>query len=199
MAYFNNKKVITEPLPIPVDPPYVPPAPPTPPTPQPGGAASVVHPTHTGNYNMSLYTNYSNNNVLNKNIVKIVDITDIALKDDTSIEDPVMIIETTADLTNCNYAYVDEWDKYFYITNIELIPGGLHRLYMHVDVLMTYADEIKNIPATIERNETNYNQYINDGTYISDSREFITCVNFSNGFNDSGEFILITAGGVPTL
>lgn len=199
MAYFNNKKVITEPLPIPVDPGYVPPTPPTPPAPDPGGTATVVHPAHSGNITMSLYTNYSNDNVLNKNIVKITDINNIALKQNTSLEDPEMIIETSSDLTNCNYAYIAEWDKYFYINNIDLMPGGLHRLSMHVDVLMTYADEIRNIPATIERSQSVYNQYINDGTFVSDSREFVSVVNFNTGFNDTGEFILITAGGIPTI
>ena len=199
MAYFNNKKVITEPLPIPVDPGYVPPTPPTPPTPEPGGNAEVTHPAHSGNIKMTLYTNISNDNVLNKNITKICDITSISLKQSTSLENPVMIIDTTYDLTNCNYAYVEEWDKYFYINNIDLMPGGLYSLSMHVDVLMTYASEILNIPATIERSQNEYNPYINDGTYVSDSREFVSVVNFNTGFNDTGEFILITAGGIPTI
>ena len=38
--------------------------------------------------------------------------------------------------------------------------------------------------------------YLNDGSFVSMEKEYITSKNFPQGFLDDGEFILITAGGI---
>lgn len=68
---------------------------------------------------------------------------------------------------------------------------------MHVDVLMSYKEQIKQLPVIINKQQDikNSNLYLNDGSYVIDSRSYNTILNFSGGFNDEGKFILITAGG----
>ena len=53
------------------------------------------------------------------------------------------------------------------------------------------------MPAIIDKqqNEGHSNLYLNDGSYVIDSRSYNTILNFSGGFNNGGKFILITAGG----
>ena len=63
---------------------------------------------------------------------------------------------------------------------------------------MTYAAEIRKNYAIVDKVE-NYGaayKYINDGSFINTNRMDQSIINFANGFNDNGEFILITAGGM---
>ena len=63
---------------------------------------------------------------------------------------------------------------------------------------MTYAAEIRKNYAIIDKVENfgvAYN-YINDGSWVNTNRMNQSIINFANGFNDNGEFILITAGGM---
>lgn len=93
-----------------------------------------------------------------------------------------------------NYAYIPAFSRYYFINKIESYRTGLFILTMSVDVLETYKTEIKGMLAIIDKNETVGNNYFNDGSFVLDSRAYNQIINFSNGFNDNGEFILITAG-----
>ena len=68
-----------------------------------------------------------------------------------------------------------------------------------IDSINTSVTEINNTIAAIVDKVENYGAaytYINDGSFISTNRMDQSIINFANGFNDSGEFILITAGGM---
>lgn len=71
---------------------------------------------------------------------------------DMSILQPVLIIEYNANFVNANYAYIDELKRYYYITNIELTSGNRMKLYLTVDVLMSFADDIEKAFITVLRN-----------------------------------------------
>ena len=96
--------------------------------------------------------------------------------------------------TAYNYAYIPAFNRYYFINKIEAYRTGLFILTMSVDVLETYKTEIKGMLAIIDKNETVGNNYFNDGSFVLDSRAYNQIINFSNGFNDNGKFILITAG-----
>ena len=196
MAYFNNKKVITEPLPIPDTPGYIPPSPPTPPTPEAGGSAIVVHPSHTGSYTLNLYTNTSDNNVLSKTISLVSSISNIAWKENTSIVDPVILIESSTDLTGCNYAEIPAFGRYYYINNIEVMPGDLYALYLHCDVLMSYSDQLASCSGVVRRQESLYNMYINDSEFKVEQKSDKKTLMFSNcPFSKNNQFYIAVSGG----
>ena len=105
------------------------------------------------------------------------------------------VVEIAAsDPTAYNYAYISDFGRYYYITGIESVRTGLVRVYMHVDVLKSFDSAIRANNALIDKQNTAGNVYLNDGTWKHEAREFYTIETFPNGFNDSGEYILITAG-----
>ena len=53
----------------------------------------------------------------------------------------------------CNYAYIEEFHRYYYITNITSIHNNVWQLTMRVDVLMSYKSDIYNLKALVVRNE----------------------------------------------
>lgn len=95
----------------------------------------------TSDDNRRLYKSY--NTIDSVNAVVVLDM---------SILQPVLIIEYNANFVNANYAYIDGLKRYYYITNIELTSGNRMKLYLTVDVLMSFADDIKRAFITVLRN-----------------------------------------------
>ena len=96
---------------------------------------------------LKIYNNNSNTNVLNKNIT-LVDTLEFNLIKDISILQPVLILKN---YSSGNYCYIKKFDRYYYITDIRVLNGGLYQLHLDVDVLMTYKDVIKTNPITTHR------------------------------------------------
>ena len=96
---------------------------------------------------LQIYNNNSNTNVLNKNIT-LVNTLDFSLKIDNSILQPVLILKN---YSSGNYCYIEKFKRYYYITDIKLLTGGLYQLQLDVDVLMTYKDEIMTKPITTHK------------------------------------------------
>ena len=93
-----------------------------------------------------------------------------------------------------NYAYIPEFNRYYYLGDPTAYRANLVLLPLSVDVLMSFRDEILANEAIIDKQHTDGSTYLNDGSWLHESREFYTIKSFSNGFNNNGEYILITAG-----
>ena len=143
---------------------------------------------------ISLYKNISENNVLTKNITNIKSDINVTLKENTSVIKPVFILSNdNIDLTT-NYLYCENLGRYYYIDNITLLRGNLLSLECSVDVLMSFADDIKNADVLILNSESLANPYLASTVWRNDVRQNTEIRNFNNGFNDNPQFILITAG-----
>ena len=145
---------------------------------------------------LTLYYNSSERRVIGKSLQSVGVVTGV-LKGDTSILNPTFILETNNNyLSDINYLYWQEAGRYYFIDDILLMTGGRTALVCTVDVLESFKDGIKGQTAVIDKQEsrTTTNLYINDGSFIDTEQTFNEIINFSNGFNDTGEFILINAG-----
>ena len=141
------------------------------------------------------YKYESPNNFINKTLTGETIYTG-ALGDESSVLDPVFEIETASNLANVNYCWIEEFNRYYYITNIVSVTDKLWRIYCHVDVLMTYKPIILGHEATIARQEELYNLYLNDGnTFKVSQKRRIQQKEFPNGFTDNS-YVLILAGDV---
>ena len=96
---------------------------------------------------LKIYNNNSNTNVINKNIT-LVDTLNFNLKADNSILQPILILKN---YSAGNYCFIKEFNRYYYITDIRVLNGGLYQLQLEVDVLMTYKDEIMTKPITTQK------------------------------------------------
>lgn len=140
------------------------------------------------------YKNYSEKNHLDKDITQMGDDISGTLRDDCSIINPVIKIEafTGFDITSCNYAYIVEFNRYYFINNIRCI-GKLFELDMHVDVLSTYKDEIRANKAVVSRQEKRYNLYLQDGNFKTYAFPHMQVEQFPSGF-DAFNLILSVSG-----
>lgn len=146
---------------------------------------------------ITLYTNESEKNKLEKTITNSI-LLEGNLRDESSIINPIILISSNKeDIPYMyNYAYVPAFGRYYFITDIESVRTGIWRVSMHVDVLMSYKEQIKNLNVIINNSEeTGANNYLSGNQWITNVKNTTNIVNFPNGLNDNGEFILITAGG----
>lgn len=143
-------------------------------------------------FNIDLQHNNSDTNLLNKNITTLATVTGV-LKDKTSILRPTIVFEGSLP-TGCNYMHIAEFNRYYYVDDISCVNGSFFEISAHVDVLKTYANEIRACRAIVARQESNWNLYVDDGTFKTYQNDVMLLKKFDTGFNTS-EFVLAVAGG----
>lgn len=140
-------------------------------------------------YNSSDETNKINKTLLNEIVLNGT------LRDETSVLNPIILIEAN-NLTQYNYCYIPLFKRYYFIKDITVVRNKLFRLFLDIDVLMSYKNDILNLDCIVNKQENNSTPYINDNSRIYENRNFSSIINYKNGFDDDGNFILLTAGGI---
>ena len=108
---------------------------------------------------INFYNSKIKKNEINKTLGNPI-VKTCSLKNGSSIEDPVLYMEHDASLFACNYVYIPDFGRYYFVAGRELVE---HTEYItcHVDVLKTFADDIKASKGTATRSNF-YNRNIPD-------------------------------------
>lgn len=145
-------------------------------------------------FSIHLMVNSSSKEVLDKSLSTIRTVTG-TLREGTSIIDPIIKIEgDLSEFTKCNYMFIPEFGRYYYVTNIKSVLNNIVEFTAHVDVLTTYRDEIRSNVAIIHRQENDWNLYLNDGVFKVYQNPMVLTKKFPAGFT-THEFVLAVAGG----
>lgn len=118
----------------------------------------------------------------------------VDIKEDSSISDPVILINTDAAIYSYNYMYIPLFGRYYYIKDKVSVNNNLWEIYAHVDVLQTYADDILLNSGVIKRQEYAYNLYLDDPEFKSYNKERIQTLKFPQGFSKALKYILAVNG-----
>lgn len=116
------------------------------------------------------------------------------LKSETSVVRPEILIEIE-NPSRFNYAYIPEFNRYYFINDITSVNNNLWRISMNVDVLESFKTEILSQNCIIEKSTLGFDLYLPDENLVTLVKTKTDIVNFPSGLLDTGEFILITAGG----
>ena len=149
-------------------------------------------------FTVTLYNNLSPVEKIGKDLQPGVNLTGCTLKDSTSVINPIIRIKSSdAGITTYNYMYISELHRYYFIDDIVSINNGIWEISGHVDVLETYKNDILGNNVIIENTEqTGRNMYLfDDNVFKVNCKHKTDIINFPSGLLDTGEFILITAGG----
>lgn len=117
------------------------------------------------------------------------------MRDEVSIMNPVIRFDTDQ-IMRYNYAYIPELQRYYSIDDITVFRQGVTDVTMSVDVLMSFRRDILNSVAVVDKQamQTNGDEYIDDGSLVTDNVMFTTIIEYEDGFNDDPEYVLIVAG-----
>lgn len=145
--------------------------------------------------NIIFYTNDSPDNEVTKTLTQQYSATG-ELHENCSIINPVITCEvenvTAAKIPLINYAYISDFGRYYFVRNITFI-GKLVRFDMHVDVLSSFATELKNHNAIVARQQNKYNLYLQDGMIKTYANPHIEIKQFPGAFTEY-EFIFSVVG-----
>ncbi len=144
--------------------------------------------------NVKFYYNTSDSRTINKNLVEGDDFTGQA-RDEVDAMNPVIRFDTD-DILKYNYAYIEELQRYYSVVNRTIFREGIWDVTFAVDVLMSFRNDILNTIAVVDKQSDidNGDQYIDDGSLVTDNLMFTMTTEFPDGFNENPEYILIVAG-----
>lgn len=138
-----------------------------------------------------LYKNNSPANYVTKQLTLYYSM-EGTLRKPTSLTDPVVTL-LLQNPVGFNYVRIPEFNRYYFVKGISTEYGGLVAVSMHVDVLMSYSDAIRNADAVVKRNENRWNLYLDDGIFKSYQNTKHKTIPFPVGFTGES-FILALAG-----
>lgn len=144
---------------------------------------------------IKLYKNSSESNRIDKTLTNETEFTGCRLKDATSVLNPVVLLECE-NPAQFNYMYIYQFHRYYFLTDMVSVRDGLWSISGKVDVLESYKTDIKALHVILSDSENNgASDYITGDQWKSKVKAKTDIINFSSGLNNSGEYILITAGG----
>lgn len=111
---------------------------------------------------MKLYQTLDDENVINKTI-ELKHTIPIKMKDRNSINSPSIVLSNhnkEYDFTVCNYAYLDVFNRFYFIRDIVILDNIKVSLSLECDVLESFKKDILNSNAEISRS-------IKQGDFIS--------------------------------
>lgn len=128
---------------------------------------------------LTLMQNTEDARVVNKTPVSLQTFTG-TLRSDCSIVDPVVVLEidqTRLNMPLINYAYIPDFNRYYFIENITVVREGLWEISLHCDVLKTYAGQIRALPAVVSRIDEPLGDIV-DTNIVTEASRNVTTIKF---------------------
>lgn len=146
---------------------------------------------------VQLCNNASEANIINKTI-SVLSTKSCTVKGPLSVETPVILLDYDGDVANdVNYFIIPELHRCYFVTDVIKLTGSRYEVHGKTDVLESFKQAILGLSAIVDKqqNISDANLFLDDGSFVSENKEFNQVINFPTGFNAAGEYILITAGG----
>ena len=119
------------------------------------------------------------------------------LRGESSIVNPVVLVE--GNTFGYNYAYIAQFNRYYYVVDMISIRENLTELHLHCDVLMTYGSGIRSLTGLVIRQENDYNLFLSDPLIRTYANPHVLTRAFPGGFSSNQErFVLLVLGSGGT-
>ena len=146
---------------------------------------------------ITLYTTGSERHAIQKNLQNAIEFVG-SLRGESSVVSPTILIEMT-NPSQYNYCFIPEFNRYYFITDITSVRTNLWRISCSVDVLMSYQAQLLNLDVVISADTSpDKEKYMSGDDWLTTVKTKTDVINFPSGLLDSGEYILITSGGVAS-
>ena len=104
----------------------------------------------------------------------------------SGIVNPSIIMDFGNTAPTCNYAYISEFGRYYWVNEITSIGGGLWRVDMSCDVLASFKSSIGNNTKYVLRSASNSDGTIVDMKYPTKTGYSVNPITFAPGWNGLG-------------
>lgn len=117
-------------------------------------------------------------------------------QDGISIIDPVISVADNYNYINCNYVFIENWHKYYFIKTTNCKNSGITEYSLHEDVLMTYESEINTSTVMLSRSSNFFNSDLPDNRMpVTDKIINTDYVFEKTPFTNNASFALVTIAG----
>lgn len=143
-----------------------------------------------------MYTD-SPNNALQKNYSNVAAFDSVYARNNVSIVHPDITLETTPGTTDgANYAYINDFGRFYFIVDREVLTNGLMRFRLKEDVLMSFHVDILTGNGIVERQRDNYDMYLPDNQIPVDCRKAVTYrkIGDQTPFHDASIIMTVLGG-----
>lgn len=150
---------------------------------------------------LRLMTCTDDNRVINKNPVDINTV-ECSVYGECSMFEPTLLLSYFRGMENCNYCYIPEWNRYYFVVNSTFRKGMQVVLRCRCDVLMSFKPYIEDLTCHISSTSTRdaSGVYLADPNMPVSSDSFVINVPFSESpfdrsGSEGGSYVLTVVGG----
>lgn len=145
--------------------------------------------------NAWLYNNNSDPNKLGKTLKTLDSQCPCTFKEDTDMMNPELIFNSMPQVLDCNYIWLGEpFNRYYFVTEKTASQGRVY-VKCHVDVLMSFKEDIENLDVIAERASSNYDLLQIDPELPVENFNDVATKYFPTGFGNES-FLIATSGKV---
>lgn len=144
-------------------------------------------------FTVQFYTNHSERSKVGKTLTSTTALQgnqkDMDVLDQ---ENPVLVFTANPD---GNYAFIQEFNRYYFIKKREWLYNGLLQITFDKDILQSKAEEIKKCSGYISRQENKGNLYLPDSEWpvINDTLQYTKKLTNGKSFNTTYKIITISS------
>ena len=140
---------------------------------------------------VNLYNNESPANKISKSITLLAAL-EGQLVNETNVVAPLIRIYDTS-FPAFNYAHIPLFNRYYFLRDVRQIRNDVWEISLESDALMSF--NIGSVSGIVVENHDNGSNYLEHRHFVRNVKSKTDIIPFSSGLLDSGEYILITAGG----
>ena len=111
---------------------------------------------------ITLYNTASDQRCLHKTLNAVGSAITCRFNDECTVEEPSFRMSYDDNYINANYLKVNEWNKYYYITERNILNNNEIVINCHMDVLMSFRNQILDSNIIAERSSSDINKFIAD-------------------------------------
>lgn len=138
-----------------------------------------------------LYNNESPANKISKDITLLATLTG-AMRGESNVVSPVIRIENSV-FPVFNYAHIPDFERYYYLRDVREVRANIWDIYLQSDPLMSF--DLSNVSGVVIETQNDGSNYLPARNWVRMVKTKTDILNFGAGLLDTGEYILITAGG----
>ena len=143
---------------------------------------------------LKLYKTIDKREKLNKTLTNET-IVSGTLKNKVSVINPTILLHNVnLSFTDFNYCYITEFDRYYFIDDLNIENASLFELKLSEDVLMSFNADIKKMTVEVTHSSIFNTDKVECET--TDKKTLTNTINLLNPFSENGYLYMTTIKGV---
>lgn len=111
---------------------------------------------------VTLYSSPGERNILNRSKAQLQSMTAVQATDILNVETPEILLDANSNVLSCDYVFISEFSRYYFINAKEIVNGNQYKLYLESDPLESFKKSIFASQAIAKRSTNKGNPEIED-------------------------------------